>query len=291
VKKQSLLQEFRVFFAKQMAAASGSDDPRFEQIFEAVPREIFLGDGPWKVMVPPGRRRDQPRLSYIETPGTNPVYLYQDLLIALDVDKGINNGVPSLHARWLGFAAPKAGDEIIHIGAGTGYYTAILSKFTLPGGHVNAYEIDERLAALSDKNLKSYENVSVIPGNAVEAVLPRCDLMYVNAGVVELPISWLEALKPKGRVIFPWRPSPDVGLALMITKREDNFDVMPLMPAWFIPCVGASNVPEGSFLADQRSIWKVKSVHKMRNRTPDDTAVAIYEHIWFSSTRVPEKEP
>ena len=39
------------FYAKEMACASGSTDPRFEQIFNSVRREAFMPPGPWKVLV------------------------------------------------------------------------------------------------------------------------------------------------------------------------------------------------------------------------------------------------
>lgn len=131
------LDEVREFYAKMLAAASGSTNPRLERAFELVPREAFLGKGPWKIRA--GRH-------YVETPSANPIYVYQNTLVALDAAKGINNGEPFLHAKWLGLAAPKGGESISHIGAGTGYYSAILSILALPDGKVQAFEIDRTLA-------------------------------------------------------------------------------------------------------------------------------------------------
>src|ERR1051326_3388550 len=59
-------------------------------------------------------------------PSADPRYLYQNNLIALDAEKGINNGEPFLHARWIGALVLNAGETVTHIGAGTGYYSAIL---------------------------------------------------------------------------------------------------------------------------------------------------------------------
>jgi protein-L-isoaspartate(D-aspartate) O-methyltransferase len=61
------LAEIRGFFARRMAAASKSNDPRFERIVELLPREAFLGPGPWQVWV-----NDR----YLETPSADPAYLY-----------------------------------------------------------------------------------------------------------------------------------------------------------------------------------------------------------------------
>ena len=54
------------FYAALMAGTSRSSDPRFETIVETVPREAFLGPGPWKIVS--GHR-------YVDTPDANPAYL------------------------------------------------------------------------------------------------------------------------------------------------------------------------------------------------------------------------
>ena len=40
----------------------------------------------------------------------------------------LNNGEPSLHATSMAAADPAASETVVHIGAGTGYYTAILAS-------------------------------------------------------------------------------------------------------------------------------------------------------------------
>jgi protein-L-isoaspartate(D-aspartate) O-methyltransferase len=267
--------EVRKFHAKLMAAASTSVDPRLERVFELVPREAFLPAGPWKVMV------DN---RYFETPSADPIYLYQNALVALDATKGINNGEPFLHAAWIGAAAPKSGDVICHIGAGAGYYTAILSALAVPGGRVEAFEIEPDLAAMARNNLRPFEGVSVTHGDATKLPLPSADLIYVNAGVVAPPRSWLLALRPQGRLIFPWRPADKIGLAVLLTRTDAGFAVRPLMTSWFIPCVGGASTVDGFAKAPNLDeAWSIKSVWLTSDRAPDETCVATYEHIWFSS--------
>ncbi|MEM6460633.1 MAG: SAM-dependent methyltransferase [Pseudomonadota bacterium] len=267
----------RSFFARLMAGASASMDPRFEQIVKNVPREAFMGPGPWKIVA--GR-------TYVETPDSDPAYLYQNVLIGLDPDRGINNGEPFLHARWLGCVAPQPGDSVSHIGAGTGYYTALLSKFVSPGGHVDAYEVDEGLAELARKNLEAYPDVKVFTANAVVEPLHPSDVIYVNAGVAALPAAWLKALKPGGRMIFPWRPSKDMGLALLVTATTAGLDAMPLMPVWFIPCIGAEDVPDGAVLKNPGLAWKVRSIRWNVENPADESAVAVCDDFWFSTEPV-----
>jgi protein-L-isoaspartate(D-aspartate) O-methyltransferase len=60
--------------------------------------------------------------------------LYQDLVIALDPARGVNNESPSLHAKLLEALGPKPGERILHVGAGAGDYSAILAELVGPGG-------------------------------------------------------------------------------------------------------------------------------------------------------------
>jgi protein-L-isoaspartate(D-aspartate) O-methyltransferase len=268
------LDEAHALYARMMAAASGSSDPRLERIFELVPREAFLPPGPWHIMV-------EHRL--VETPSADPALLYQNALVVLDRQKGINNGEPFLHAAWIGAVAPGAGETVTQVGAGGGYYTAILSMLVLPDGKVVAYELDATLAQAAQENLAPFENVSVVHENAVEVRLPPSDVIYVNAGVVAPPLQWLDALKPGGRLVFPWRPAHGIGLAVLATRQPNGFALRILGGAWFIPCSGASDEAITVKQPAQREARRARSIVLSQDRAPDASAVAVYPDLWFSS--------
>ncbi|MGR9356601.1 hypothetical protein [Rhizobium leguminosarum] len=65
------------------------------------------------------------RKTYVPTPAADPVYLYTDDIVGIVPERHINNGQPSLHAFLLSQAALRAGELIVHVGAGAGYYSAI----------------------------------------------------------------------------------------------------------------------------------------------------------------------
>ncbi|MFC3324777.1 protein-L-isoaspartate O-methyltransferase family protein [Mesorhizobium cantuariense] len=268
------IEDIRKFYARLMAANAGSPDPRLEAVFAEVPREAFLGPGPWTIIAGNGR---------VTTPSADPAHIYQNVLVALDDDKGINNGEPFLHAMWIGKLAPKPGEAVTHIGAGTGYYTAVLARLVSPGGTVTAFELDENLAELARKNLETYEEVTVIHGDAVTATLPPSDIIYVNAGVTSPPAGWLKALRPGGRMIFPWRPAERVPLAVMVTRTEKGFACDPFMRSWFIPCVGASVADPAAMIPTREQAAQSRSIWLVQDKAPDDTATAISGDVWFSS--------
>lgn len=275
---QANLDDVRKSFAKEMAVVSGSLDLRLEKTFYSVHREDFLPPGPWKLLVE-GR--------YVETPDSDPRHVYKNSAIALDARKGINNGEPYLHAMWIGAVSPQAGEDITQIGLGMGYYSAILSLLVQPCGRLTGFEIESDLAEAARRNLADFQNVSVIEGDAVSRELPPSDIIYVSAAVAAPPESWLAALRPGGRLIFPWRPTVEVALAMLVTRVARGFEARPLMTSWFIPCAGASS-PKGSALAPTPSTARrIRSLHLTRDHAPDDSAIAIYEHVWFSSAKLP----
>src|SRR5215471_4344745 len=54
---------------------------------------------------------------------------------------------------------------VVHIGTGTGYYTAIMSHLAAPLGKVTGIELDTGLATRAKENLSSYTNVRLIEGD------------------------------------------------------------------------------------------------------------------------------
>ena len=278
-------REVRSFYATFLAASSQSSDPRIEQAFRTVHRERFLPPGPWKIFIG-NTKRD----AYIETPSADPIHLYQNVLVALDESKGLNNGQPSLHANWLGAIMPKPGERVVHIGAGRGYYSAILSILVLPEGSVTAFEIDKNLALAAQKNLASFGNVEVVDKDAVTSGIPEADVIYVNAGVTALPKIWLQALRLGGRLIFPWRPSDRIGMALLITRKPKGLQVENVGFASFISCIGASDEEATRNASNLDEVRQIRSVHLVSQKEPDDTAVAVYKEVWFSRSEVPSQK-
>ncbi len=270
----SKLEDARRLYARLMAAQADAADPRLEEILATVPREAFLGPGPWTIIAGRGKTT---------TPSADPAHIYQNVLVTLDDDKGINNGEPFLHAMWIGKAAPGPGETVTHVGAGTGYYTALLSLLVLPGGTVTAFELEPALAVRAKENLAPYGNVTVVTGDAVAMPLPASDVIYVNASVAAPPVSWLGALRPGGRLVFPWRPAEPVALAVMVTRTERGLVCDPFMRSWFIACAGASIASSAAKIPTYAQAIRSRSVWLRQDRRPDRTATAILGDVWFSS--------
>lgn len=233
---QTELAIVRRAYAKQTLAAASIVDPRLQEAFAAVPREDFLGPGPWLVVHMPG--------IYKPTIDADPVLLYGNQLFGLVAERGINNGQPTLHAGLLAESGIQPGDHVVHIGTGTGYYSAIMSRLA---GRVTAVEYDAGLAARARTNLAPYSNVSVVEGNGATVPLDTADVIYVNAGVTHVVDAWLDALADGGRLIVPLTTDSNTssldsmqlsGLYFKIQRRGAEFEARALLPVGIIAAEG-----------------------------------------------------
>ena len=223
----------RQAYAAEIMAIAGISDPRIEAAFGSVPREDFAGSPPWRI----GSGG-----LFGQSLSDDAARLYEDVLVAIDAERGINNGQPSLHALSIAALELKAGDTVVQIGAGAGYYTAILAELVGPEGRVIAYEIAPDIAARAAANLKRYPQVEVRARSGVED-LPQADAIYVNAAASHPLRAWLDALKVGGRLVFPLQAAGSSGAMLLVTRpqRGEAWPARFLMSVVFIACEGAQD--------------------------------------------------
>jgi protein-L-isoaspartate(D-aspartate) O-methyltransferase len=236
--------ELRRRYAEQVVLGAPRDllDALVEA-FATVPREVFLGAGPWRL----GRHVAANDVSYETTPDASPVHVYRDVVISLVEGKGLNNGQPSGHARWLLGAAPRLGERVMHVGCGTGYYTAILAELVGSSGHVLGYDVEPDLLDRARANLAAWPHVEVELGDA-SAPRGEYDVIYVNAGATHPRPEWLAALRPRGRLVLPLTvhtnrdASHGTGVMAAIERPRDGGDRWPfrvVTPAGFYDCAHA----------------------------------------------------
>jgi protein-L-isoaspartate(D-aspartate) O-methyltransferase len=96
--------------------------------FATVPREQFVGPGPWRIKSP------MDPAEYWTTEDDNASHVYHDVLIALDESRGINNGQPSLWAYLSDHLDLMPREQVLHLGCGTGYYTGIIAELVGSAG-------------------------------------------------------------------------------------------------------------------------------------------------------------
>lgn len=230
----------RAYARKLVASVQG--DERLERAFATVRREAFLGPGPWKVF----RLTDG---GYVDTPSANAVQLYSDNLFAIAPERKINNGQPSFHAYLLRHAAPHEGEHVVHVGAGVGYYSAIMVELVGPSGRLTAIEFEPDIAARARANLAPYANARVLTGDGSTLPFEDADVIYVNAGATRPAQTWLDRLKDGGRLVLPLTTAKGFGVedldnakihggVFVISRDGGAFLARWISPVAIYPCAG-----------------------------------------------------
>ena len=183
------------------------------EAFTTVPRELFVGPGPWRI---------SGMGEFWTTENDAPESVYHDVLIAIDEELHINNGQPSLYAFLFDRLGIVAGGSVLHLGCGTGYYTAILAELVGPEGKVAAFEIHAVLAGKAQAALTPWPWVTVTNADAARISFEPADIIVVSAGATHPLSSWLESLKPGGRLVFPMTAADGTGRMLLVTRKTEN---------------------------------------------------------------------
>jgi protein-L-isoaspartate(D-aspartate) O-methyltransferase len=226
------LSAVRRAFARQIGMMAGVVEPRVEAAFATVEREKFLGTGPWLVL-------SMLRGTFMTTPDACPVHLYVDSAVSILKEKLLNNGQPSLYYRLLAETLLPEGAHIVHVGAGTGYYTAILAHLAGPTGKVTAIEYEAPLAGQAQANLRDLPQVDVISGDATQVPFDPADLIVVSAGATRPVDHWLERLKDGGQLLLPLTPDIGMGIIVGIRRRGERYFANFLSPVMIYRCASA----------------------------------------------------
>jgi protein-L-isoaspartate(D-aspartate) O-methyltransferase len=216
------LDDYRRFYAEEIAAVTALRSPALVEAFAKVPREHFLGPGPWEIAGPDFSTG--PQVSYRATEDADPRRIYHNVVVAIDRKRSLNNGHPGTLAAWLDRLDVAPGEHVFHVGAGLGYYTAILSELAGPG-HVTAIEVDEGLAKRARENLTPWPNVDMHTGDGGEFDPGPADAIFVNAGVTHPHALWVDRLTDGGRLLLPLTFDVGGGIGkgvMMLIRREGD---------------------------------------------------------------------
>jgi protein-L-isoaspartate(D-aspartate) O-methyltransferase len=228
------LAQVRAWYAEELRFAGPVASEAVVRAFASVPRERFLGPGPWRI------NDDARRGGYRTTPDADPRHVYHNVLVALDETRRINNGSPSLWAFALDQLGVAAGDAVLHVGCGTGYYSAILAELAGPDGHVVAVEQYADLAAKAREALADWPQAAVAEADGAAFSAGPRDVIVASAGATHPLPAWLEALRPGGRLLFPLTSQRLGGFMLKVTRAGGGQRLAAelLCRAWFIPFTG-----------------------------------------------------
>lgn len=268
------LELARHYYAEELRAVANLGSEALVKAFAKVPREHFLGPGPWQVLSANSE-------SDWSTKVADPRELYHNLLVVIDAERRLNNGLPSFLAFLIDQLELKEGEHAVHVGCGPGYYTAVMAEVVTGHGHVTAIEIDSRLAARARSNLSYLPHVKVFEADGGAHDPGPCDAILVNAGATHPRSIWLDSLRPGGRLLLPLTASDDEGGTsggiLKVKRQQGGLEAIFISRVGIFPCSGARDPDLNDKLngAFDRGDWK--SVQSLR-RDPHDPTDTCWLH-------------
>ena len=251
-------------YADALREKCGLESAALVRALATVPREQYLGPGPWDLLAAPAGLP----LAYRATPDADPVHLYQDVLVSIDSARHIHNGQPSFLAFLIDALAPAPGEHVVHVGCGTGYYTAVLAEMVGPEGRVTAVDVDPALAARARENLTPLPQVTVVLADGTRHDPGPADAILVNAGVTHPVPLWLDRLRPGGRLALPitvTAPIGTLGGVFAIRREPQGYTAAFLTPVGIFGCIGGREPDEERELASaiERGGWEtVRSLRR-----------------------------
>ncbi|MFB7512872.1 methyltransferase, FxLD system [Streptomyces sp. NPDC056144] len=147
-------------------------------------------------------------------PGLDPYRAYTDEAVSIKENPDgplplSLASVPSIVAMMLAQLDPQLGDNILEIGAGTGYNAALLAEVVGPDGAVTTVDIDSDAAlhARQTLNATGFERVTVIERDGLKGAPENApyDRMTATVGLWDIPRAWWEQLDDGGRLVLPFR--------------------------------------------------------------------------------------
>jgi protein-L-isoaspartate(D-aspartate) O-methyltransferase len=287
------LEDCRRFYADEIRFAAGIKASALIEAFAQVPREKFLGPGPWELGSPEARAMSAvstTQMAYTTVDDQRDVY--HNVVIPLDKSSDINNGQPSALARWIDALDLKPGNHVYHLGCGVGYYTAIMAEVVGTEGTVVGSEVNSALAARAKENLSSYPNMSVHAGDGAAFDPGPCDAMLINAGATHpLPL-WLDRLTDGGRLVVPLtmaiKPTTGIGVMAKIIRHGQQFSAQVETSVAIYSCTSARDAARETFIRaalTNGNLMKMKSIRRDMHE-PCDTCLVHGADVCVSSAEM-----
>jgi protein-L-isoaspartate(D-aspartate) O-methyltransferase len=220
--KKDYLKKLRLSYAKAICMWNNVTSRSIRKAFGKIPREQFEGEAPWNIL--DGFGYWAPNF-YKETKLSN---IYKNVHIAKKEAKLLNNGIPSTQADWINAVHLQKNEKILHIGCGSGYYTAILCELVGKNGEVTFYDQDAELGELAVNNLRNIPQANFSINPDILFCTKTFDVIYINSGSPCIHQHWLNSLNENGRLLVSltasyWGFKVPYGETILITRKGSSF--------------------------------------------------------------------
>jgi methyltransferase of ATP-grasp peptide maturase system len=238
------IDSLRAKFVDTLAASGNVSDPEWLTAFRDIPRGPFVPHyftqtpelSGWVLVESPspewaaGVYRNQPLITQLNGDDTLTEAARQGQLVT-----GVSTSsstTPSLMALMLEALDVQHGDNILEIGTGTGYNTALLCH-RAGSDHVTSIDIDPRLVSTAQGRLTElgYQpHLAVHDGTIGYAPHAPFDRIIATVGLSGVPQEWIAQTRVGGIILLPLERRNCGGLLARLTVEADDCAQGHLLP-------------------------------------------------------------
>ena len=190
---------------------NGIGDPRVLSAIAKIPRELFISEDALKAQA------------------------YADQALPIECDQTISQ--PYIVAYMSERLNVASDQDVLEIGTGSGYQTAILSQLAR---HVYTIERHRELHELAVQRFErlGLHNITAILGDGTKGWPDKrlFDRIIVTAGTRQVPAALHDQLSPCGAMLLPLGPRYDQRITL-VTRMNEHLEYQTLIPVQFVPLV------------------------------------------------------
>ena len=198
---------------ERQIASRGIHEPAILEAFRSVPREEFLSP-------------EYADLAYGDHP--------------LPIEAGQTISQPYIVALMIHAAEMKAGDNVLEVGAGSGYAAAVMSRIA---GQVTAIERRPELVKVAQGRMQrlGFDNVRIVEGDGTRGWEPEApyDAILAAASGSHIPPAWIDQLADGGRIVMPVGEPSFIQKLIKVTKGPaGKLITEDLGGVRFVPLIG-----------------------------------------------------
>jgi len=168
--------------------------------------------------------------------------------LELPIGDGEKMWTPKLEARVLQELAPRKSDNVLEVGTGSGYLSALLAH---RAGHLHSVEINPKLAELGRRNLARHgvDNVTLHLGDGARGWARHApyDVIVLTGSTPVLPRALADSLAPGGRLFAVVGEAPAMSARLVTCAAPGACHAADLFETVIAPLVNAEHPPRFRF--------------------------------------------